>query len=464
MFWSYLAQGVSIGSGLLVLPFILRLSNAEIGLNYLMITISSLVMLFDFGFSPQFGRNITYVFSGAKTLKKEGVDFSDDDREVDYRLLTTLIYTAKYVYKRIASIALFFLLTIGTVYIWEVTDHFVTVKHTLVIWVLYSLSVFFNIYFSYYNSLLIGKGFIKESQIATITSKTLYLLLTIGLIYAGWGLIGLAVANLISPFLGRYISYIYFYTKDLKHKIAGIKIEKREIKELFSIIWYNSKRIGLVSLGGFAVARVGLFLSGIYLSMEEVASYGLMLQLMGVISTISNTFVSVQGPTFASYRVKKDMLSLTKRFAFSMVVFYFLFFCGSFFMIFIVPKLLIFIHSNAILPALPILVLYCIISLLENNHGNFAGIILSNNSVPFFKISLISGGFVLLIQFLSLTFTSLGLLGLVLGPGLVQLAYNNWKWPMDVLKEFGISYLTFLKLGAKESIRLMKQVLTKTIQ
>ena len=69
--WSYIAKFLGIASGLLVLPFILnRLTAEEMGLNYLMLTIGSMVSLLDFGFSPQFGRNITYVFSGARSLQR----------------------------------------------------------------------------------------------------------------------------------------------------------------------------------------------------------------------------------------------------------------------------------------------------------------------------------------------------------------------------------------------------------
>lgn len=49
--WSYIAKFLGIASGLLVLPFILnRLTAEEMGLNYLMLTIGSMVSLLDFGF------------------------------------------------------------------------------------------------------------------------------------------------------------------------------------------------------------------------------------------------------------------------------------------------------------------------------------------------------------------------------------------------------------------------------
>ena len=66
LIWSYITQFFQMASGLITLPLILKMLSEEvIGLNYLMLTISSLIALFDFGFAPQFGRNITYLFSGA---------------------------------------------------------------------------------------------------------------------------------------------------------------------------------------------------------------------------------------------------------------------------------------------------------------------------------------------------------------------------------------------------------------
>ena len=65
--WGYLAQFFLVASGLITLPLVLNILSAEeIGMNYLMLTIGSLVSLLDFGFAPQFGRNITYIFSGAQ--------------------------------------------------------------------------------------------------------------------------------------------------------------------------------------------------------------------------------------------------------------------------------------------------------------------------------------------------------------------------------------------------------------
>lgn len=458
--WGYIAQFFSLTTGLITLPLILNmLSTEEIAMNYLMITIGSLVSLFDFGFAPQFGRNITYIFSGAQELRKEGLETSSISNEVNYRLLATMIHTARYVYRRIGLMVLFVMLTLGSFYISKATNGFRNVNNSLVIWIVYSFSTFLNIYYSYYSSLLLGKGLIMESKKASIYTSLLKIILTFSLLYGGLGLLGVAIANLISPFANRFISYFYFFTKDLKNKISSYKISNTEKLELFKIIWYNSKKLGLVFLGSYAISKLGMFLAGLYLSPNEVASYGLMLQLVSIITGISSTLFNVYQPKFAELRVRNDNSLLINGFAFTMNIFYFLFILGTAFLILSGPPLLTLIGSNAVLPSTFILVLFSIIMLLEGNHSNFATFIVTNNRIPFVKPSLIAGAAIGIGSFLSLKYTSLGILGLILVQGLSQVVYANWKWPYVVCREFHISFPSFIALSFKESFNKLRAVI-----
>jgi O-antigen/teichoic acid export membrane protein len=458
--WGYFAQFFSLATGLITLPLILNmLSTEEIAMNYLMITIGSLVSLFDFGFAPQFGRNITYIFSGAQELRKEGIETFSTSNEVNYRLLATMIHTARYVYRRIGFIVLFVMLTFGTLYIAKATNGFSNVNNSLIIWIVYSFSTFFNIYYSYYSSLLLGKGLIKESKKASVYTSLLKIILTFAFLYGGLGLLGVALANLISPFANRFISYFYFFTQDLKNKISSFKISNTEKVELFRIIWYNSKKLGLVFLGSYAVSKLGMFLAGLFLSPGEVASYGLMIQLVGIISGIASTLFSVYQPKFAELRVHNSNAILIRNFAFTMNIFYILYILGVTFLIEAGPSLLTMIGSNAVLPSTLILVLFSIIMFLEGNHSNFATFIVTKNSIPFVKPSLIAGAAIGIGSYLSLQFTSFGLLGLVLVQGLSQIVYANWKWPHVVCREFNISFPTFVSKGFRESFNKLKAII-----
>ena len=113
--WSYAAQFFNLATGLITLPLILKMLSAEeVGLNYILISLASIIALFDMGFSGQFARFITYIFSGAQELQKDGMSTNKSD-VVNQHLLATTILTAKKIYKYIAFIALVSLVSLGTV-------------------------------------------------------------------------------------------------------------------------------------------------------------------------------------------------------------------------------------------------------------------------------------------------------------------------------------------------------------
>ena len=454
--WSYFAQIFTVASGLITLPLILKLLSAEeIGMNYLMLSLGALVSLFDFGFTPQFSRNIAYVFTGAQVLQKEGVAVTETSM-INYRLLATMIHTAEFVYRRLAFIVFFALLTLGTYYIYYVTKGFTNINNSLIIWILFSIGIFFNIYFSYYNSLLIGKGLIMESKKAMVYSRIVYIILAFVFLFSGLGLLGVVIANFVAPFVSRFISYRYFFTNELNAKINIYTISKNEKLEVFEIVWHNAKKLGLVFLGAYAINKLSIFLAGLYLPLSEIGSYGLMIQLFGLLSMVSGMFFNVFEPRFSSLRTKGDTTALLKEFAFSMNIYYVTFIIGSISLLYLGPYFLSLISSNVTLPSFVIMSLFAVVLFLEGNHSNFATLIVTNNSVPFVTSALVAGFFIGLGDYISLKYTGYGILGLVAVQGIVQISYANWKWPYVVLNEFKINLISFLKLGMEGSINRLK--------
>lgn len=463
MVWSYVALFFNMGSGLITLPVILHmLSTEEIAMNYLMMTIGSMVAMVDFGFSPQFARNFTYVFSGATELKEEGVS-ENVQSGINYHLLRCLIDCAKTIFRYMSLIVLILMLTAGTWYISAITDGFTNIENSLLIWIVYSLSVYLNIYFCYYSSLLTGRGMIKEAKKAGMFSRIVYILLTYSLLLAGFGLLGVCIANLISPFISRWISYRCFYDAQIKEALSGEKSSGEEVRNLFHILWYNAKKLGITTVGTYAALKFSLFISGLYLTMEDVSSFGLLMQLANYIVMISTTFNSTLIPELTSYKVNNNQDGLIKRFSWALNVFQVSFICLSAGLVLLGPALLHLIGSNADLPSRLIVVLYLLILFLENNHSLFATFITVGNSVPFAKVSIISGTLICIGDFLILKYTGLGLLGLVLVQGIVQLAYNNWYWPYKVCKDLNLSYITLSVIGQKESLEKVRDFKAKIL-
>ena len=164
-------------------------------------------------------------------------------------------------------------------------------------------------------------------------------------------------------------------------------------------------------------------------------------------------------PSINNYKVLGENEKLIYNFARSQFVFIALYVLGAITIVLLGPWVLQVIGSNAVLPANSVLIIYLVITLLENNHSNFATVITAGNKVPFVSAALISGGFICVLDLLVLQFSSLGILGIVLVPGIVQLAYNNWYWPRYVLREYEVSFLHFIKVGMNDSRIQLKSII-----
>lgn len=454
-FWSYLAKFFNLASGLIILPLFLKfLSSEEVGMNYLMITVSSMVALLDFGFTPQFSKNITYAISGVNSIKVDGVE-NIRSNTPNYRLLSIVIQTSKYVYKRISQVVLIIMLTLGSAYIYKVTNGFTNVNNAFIIWITYSVSIFFNTYFNYLNCLLVGSGKIYESNIGLILSKVTYIIICITLLIVGYGLYSIIIANIIAPFVQRYYSYKVFYTDEMKSYLTH-EVTKNEIKETFNTIWYNAKKLGINFVGAYLINKCSMFLIGFYFSLEIIASYGLLIQLAGVLSSVSSITLSTFYPRLSNLIVLNDTQGIKRILAITNIIYWICMLMGCVTIILFAPYTLSLIGSNTVLPSKTICIIYLIIIALEQNHSNFATIITSYNTVPFVKAAIYSGIAILVLTLISLQFTKLELLGVILAQGLVQISYNNWYWPKYVLQHNNLNIYQLFYLGIKEINSIIK--------
>lgn len=453
--WNYLAIFFNMGAGVIVLPLILHyLSADEIGLYYLMLTISSMVALIDFGFSPQIGRNITYALSGAKRVEREGLH-DEANSEPNYRLLATVIEAAKFIYRRLSVIVLFLMLTFGTYYIYHVTNGFKDVKNTLLIWIVFSISNYFNIYFIYYRSLLTGSGKIYESSISIILSKLTYIITCGVMAYLGFGLISVVVANMLSPLVLFVYSHIKFYTRVIRLLLPN-DIRDNEISDALSGIWYNAQKLGINSLGTFAILKLNMFLAGLFLPLSVVGSFGILTQVVPTLSAVASALFTSFLPQIASLQVAHNNQEITRKLSVTVIVYWLIMIAGGIAFVLFLPWVLQIIGSNADMPPTLICILYLIVMTLEGNHTIFSTVIVSANKVPFVAAGLISGALIGIVMYLSLRFTNLGLLGVVLAQGMVQLAYNNWRWPKYVLEDLKVSPVAFVRKGNAGLFNMIK--------
>ena len=433
--WSYAGTAFMIGAGVILLPFILhKMPQETVGIWNIFQTITFLVLLLDFGFRPSFARNISYIFSGVKTLQKEGVAHADSDSEVDYGLLKGTLIAMQRFYRYIAIGVFGLLATVGTAYLYYILrkyngDH----QDAMIAWLLLIAINCYNLYTFYYDALLTGKGYIKRSQQINMIGQAIYIALAIGLIYAGFGLTAIVGSQLISTVIRRVMMYRVFYTPELKaHLETAVP---NEPKEILSAITPNAIKVGLTQLGGFLVNKASMLIAPVFVSLELVACFGITVQVMDILARCATVFYQSYTPKLAQCRAEKDLNGL-KRFYIlctgSLVAVYIV---GGIVWVFCGPWALDLIGSQTQFVPTAMLCVMLVISLLEQNHATSAGFIMADNKIPFFIPSLLSGAATIILLWIFLSPLQMGLWGMILAPGIAQLAYQNWKWPSVVIKE-----------------------------
>lgn len=457
----YIARVVSICSGLFTLPFVLRMLNEnEIAFNYITITLMSLVVLFDMGFSSQFARNFAFIFGGAQTLSKEGTP-TDTANFINYELLYKVIKAAQLFYACMSIVLLFLLLTLGTWYIYDFTNGFSIIDNVLYIWILFSLSIVFDFYYRYFTPLLMGKGMIYEVNNIEIFSLIFRIILLVILLFLDFGLWSIVISNFTRIILLRIASVKCFYDKKISNIFSKFKTRKYEIYEIIKILWFNAKKNMIVALTNYTSSQLGLFFTGLYLGKNDVAGYGLLLQLLNVISSLSMSIHQNSIPLYSTLRTRNNFEQIKDIFFFSMGVLYWIFIGGAIVIIGFGPLLLKAIGSNAVLPSTFICLILFLYRFLQNQHVICSTYMCSQNKIVDFESSTILG----IINFIGLwsvlQFTNWGLMGIVLVQFITALSYPNWKWPYEVCKEFKISFPQFIQYSFYYTNKKLKKILMK---
>lgn len=437
--WSYVATIFMVGSGILLLPFILHMMPSEtVGIWNIFTVVTSLVTLLDFGFRPSFARNVSYIFSGVRKLKAYGVETVEESNDVDYDLLSTTISVMRSFYKWMALSVFLILSTVGTAYF-----YFILCKYTgdhldaLTAWILLIIINSYNLYTLYYDALLMGKGYVMKNQQITIVGQVTYLTTAIVLIYCGFGLTAIISSKLLSVFIRRQLSYRVFFTKNMQALLSRHSDDNK--REIFKAIIPNAVKVGCTNLGGFLVNRSAILMGSAFLSLEQVACYGITIQVIEILSQCSNVIYKSYVPKLAQYRTSNDLLSLRRIYISCVMSMICIYLIGGTGFIFFGNKILNIIGSGTHFLSSGMLTTMLFVSFLESNHAMSAGFISADNRIPFFIPSLLSGLATVILLWLFLSHFHLVVWGLILAPGIAQLIYQNWKWPSVVIRELFFS-------------------------
>jgi O-antigen/teichoic acid export membrane protein len=456
--WGGLAQLLNLGAGLLILPLVLRrFSSADVGLWFAFMSLTGLAQLLELGFQPSIARAAAYVHAGAAGLLAEGLH-ADGAPAGDVRLdlLFDLEQAARTVYRRVACVAAVALLAVATPYVYLLAKGHTDPGQAVAAWLLTAAGCVLNFYFGYYNALLQGRGDVTASNKVIVNSKLAFIVLGVGLLLAGTGLIGLGLASVASTVVGRVLARRFHRAGAVPFVPGHDPHAPARRRAILRDLWPNARRLGLTNLGAFLILRANTLVAASFLGLQAAASYGLAVQLFQALLAIAAMPMLLHMPQLHRAQVERNAQALRELMGLALVTATTLYVLGALVVCTLGPWLLALVGSHTHLPAAAATALLALVIGLELHHGLFASLITSFNRVPFVHAAIVSGVAVLALSLLAVTTTSWGIAGLVATQGLVQLAYNNWKWPLEGLRELATGWGALLLLGAVRAGRVLR--------
>ncbi len=456
--WSYIGQIINYGVHILLTPIIsVKLSSYELGLWYTFTSIFTLVNFFDTGFSPLIMRNAAYCAGGARTLLKEGIRCNTPGtmEECNYGLLKTLYRTARKLYSVMAAVFFLLLLGAGIPYIRYITRE---QPHGIYLtaWVIYVCGVAVNIFMIFLPAYLKGLGSIAAVQRIYALGRGVQLVLSVAGVFGGTGILALAGSFLVGNLIictGTWLHYAVKWKKRIQ--AAG---EQMTQKAVLVILWFNAQKLGLTAIGRYLTTQGNILICSTFLSLETSAMYGLTIQALQTISSVSMIYLQTVVPAISQAKVEKDIEKEKKYFSTAMVIYWGLFIGAASAVFLLANPILALLHANTRLLEGPLMIFAILVFFLQYNQICFSLYIGMGNKVPYMKGEFWSGVAAVILSYLVVQHTSLAVAGILLSQCIVQLCYNDWKWPYEACRQMGVSLGDIRRTGMKSIMQMLKRL------
>ncbi|PTF11687.1 hypothetical protein, partial [Staphylococcus devriesei] len=290
--WGYISLLMVQGINVILLPVILRyLNSAELGVWYTFTSLYGLAMLIDFGFQTIITRNVSYLWSGAQSVKSVGFEtVNEKNSKINIPYFIKVISAVKFIYTSMGTIIFALFITIGTWYMVNISDGEISMKTMLISWLFYMVSIVLNISFSYWNSVLKGIGAIKTYNQILVVTKGTQLILSVAFLMLGLGLIGVSVAYFISVVVNRVLQSLAYYKYSSETQETKGKLKVKYDKEIFNALLPNTLRTGSISISNYLIINFPIILSSYFLSLKVSGQFGFINQIVTLIIMLSNSY------------------------------------------------------------------------------------------------------------------------------------------------------------------------------
>ena len=443
--WTLVFAVIRSCGNLLVLPLMLhKLAAEDLGFWYVFLSLGGLSALVDMGFFPTMSRVTAYLWAGADRIQKLGISTVAEETgpalPPNYRLLADLVKTMRLYYLALGIGITLLMGVFGTIWIVHKAQHLPQARMILGAWLLFLPAVFVNTTSTMWHPLLSGINQVRVNQQILVWGLVAnYLVTFIGLLL-GASLFAPVAGYLVMGALSRVMAQAQFGRLSQARTYAK---GARWSRELLNTLWPTAWRTGVVSLGLYATLSVNTLICTAYLGLKATASYGLSLQLALAAISIATGFFSVKVPLIAQLHARGRVTEISRLIFPRLRWFWAVYITLSLAAVLLGESILEnVLHSKTPLLSTPLLIGLLAVIGLEGHHGIFRELTLTSHRNPFAKPVIISGILIVILSFILVRW--LGLWGLILAPGIVQICFNNWWTVLVGLHSVGNSMADYL--------------------
>lgn len=395
------------------------LTPNELGIWYIFMALQTLLFILNSALTP----NISRQYSIAFTELGEGFN---------PKLFHTKIIT---IYKKIICLAI----VVGIIFTSTYLNHAVNIftSSNLIIllsWLVVFISILMEIYFTSYECALNGLGEFKKVNKVNFLSR-LFLTLSVFLfLYSNTHYNSLFIfcvlyffSNIIKRVMIVSLFNKTFVTKNFKEPGQTIDFFEKIKNKLQKLSFLSL----LSSIGGVLIVRSGMFILPFYVSMEQVASYGLTYQLFELSFNVIFTLTIIATPTWIS-AYRNDRERLIKLYTVVKYVSLLMMLVGGMIIAFMGNDILELANVETKVQPTILCIYLLLIFTLQLNHSISGQLLTIQNKIPFAYASFISGILTLILSVILIKYYSIP--GAIYAILISQLIYNNWKWPYEAYK------------------------------
>ncbi len=442
--WSWLFNTLRLASGIIVLPLVLqKFSKGDVGMYGVLLQLSGLVTVIDFGFSPTIGRFVSYAYGGAANLQARGVHKPASTSAPNYALLWQLLQTTRTLYRYITLVILVVLGIWGTYTVNLRIHETSSVLITRLAWFTTLAAALLDIYWSWWNTYLNGMNqVVAAARIGTLAMVVRFAL-AVGLLLGGAGLLSLPIAGLISSLLERQLARACCL-KLLPPRIPSATPDA--FRETLRIIWPNTWRLGVQFLSN-SLLDVSVLICLKKFPLATMGQYVVATKLIGIAGSMAAVWTQTKWPIIGQCQAQHEFARL-RHILWLRVWLQTLTFLGlASGVVFVGPMLLeLFGNGKEMLPRVWMLVLVAQV-FFSMHFSLWTTLITTGNRLPYLWYTVATNVLSFILSLSLVQFTDLGLGAFVLGPLLAGCLFNYWRWPFVAARGIGTTLFYFLFRG-----------------